>query len=412
MRPHTEASLHLGQTWIGHIATVSVGDDIAVDAAKLLRYLLLFDRVIIHSVRLREFGALARTLGVSGLSALLRNGAIRVHCHALTMAQTGQSNIGGRTTPLPLGSYSFRSLLHADRRTYLHKCFQNVKPGRGLTYKESKRLKRDIANRLIDPTDTVRHEMDDQFLSDLRSSAPQISTALSMELKRNYAIAASPSDLGLKIHEFSERDFRVESNLELVTKLDDLARHKAIEQALLAVSGLNQRLAEMNGYSALTDFWYRDLPVLGSKLRYLSELAPERQDRALATILALPGLPDVANALAQGRVDMERFLEVRDSPDGQQFRRWFRNGRPDDVETLRHQWGTIQNKLGGWLATPPGKALRFVMSTGAGLLPVVGVVVSAIDNFLLEGWLPQSQPLTFLQHSYRSIFRPPGDADF
>ena len=159
------------------------------------------------------------------------------------------------------------------------------------------------------------------------------------------------------------------------------------------------------GYGALTDLWYRDLHVFGSKLRYFSELAPEHHDRALATVLALPGLPDIADALAQGRVDMERFLEVRDSPDGRQFRRWFRSRRPGDIAALTDHWGTIRNRLGGWLATPRGKALRVVMSNGVGLLPGAGVVVGAIDAFLLERWLPQSQPLTFLLYSYKSIFR-------
>ena len=254
--------------------------------------------------------------------------------------------------------------------------------------------------------------MDDQFLSDLRSSVPLFSTALSIELKRNYAISMKPSDLSLRIREFSPCDFQVESNLHRVTALDELARHKAIERSLLAVSGLNQRLAEMNGYSALTDFWYRDLPVLGSKLRHLSELAPEHHDRALTTVLALPGLPDLANALDQGRVDIKRFLEIRDSPDAQQFRQWFRNRGPNDIVTLKEHWEAIRHKLGRWIATPPGKALRFVISTGAGFLPAAGVVVSAIDNFLLESWLPRSQPLAFLQHSYRSIFRAPGDDGF
>ena len=259
--------MQFGYTWIGAIGTGS-DDDFTVDAARLLRYLLLFDRIIIQSSRLREFGVLARTLGCRGLSALLKSGAVRIHCHALTTAQTGQSNVGGRTTPLPLGSYSFRSVRDANRKNYLHRCFQNVTPGSGLTYKECKRLKRDIANRLVDPIDTVRQEMDAQFQTDLRSSARHFCTALSMELKRNYEIPVKPKDLSLRIHEVSEGDFHVESNLNLLTTLDDVARHKATEHALLAVSGLNQRLAEMDGYSALTDLWYRDLPVLGSKLRY------------------------------------------------------------------------------------------------------------------------------------------------
>lgn len=401
--------MKLGRTWFGRISTYLGDDDVTVDTAKLLRYLLLFDRVIVHSSRLLEFPTLARELGAGGLSALLRSGAIGVHCHALTTAQTGQSDIGGRTRPLPHGSYSFRSISEAGRKAYLHSCFKNITPSRDLPYKQCKRLKRDIADKLVDPVDSVRKEMEEQLLSDLRASVPQFRTALSVELQRNFGNSVEPSDLTLKIHEFSERDFRVESSLYRVTTLDDLARHKATERALLAVGGLNQRLAEMNGYSAVTDFWHRDLPVLDRKLRYLSEFAPERRDQALAKLLTLPGLPDIAEELAQGGVEIERFLEIRASPEGQQFRQWLQSLGPDDVEELEAQWGRFCNKLGAWIAAPRGKALRFLISTGAGLLPVAGVAVSAVDRFLLEKWLPHSQPLTFLQHFYTSIFRAPGD---
>lgn len=400
--------MHLGHAWLGRIATIAADDAIAVDAAKLLRHLLLFDRVIIQSIRLREFNVLAGKLGALGLSALLRSGAIRVHCHALTTAQTGQSDVGGRTTPLPLSAYSFQLVDHADRKRYLHDCFENVRPGSDLSWRESKRLKHDIADRLLDPVDTVRREMESQFQFDLRSSAPYFSAALAIELERKHAISLAPSDLKLRIHELNEGDFHVESNLALLTSLDDGERHKAMEHALLAVSGMNQRLAEMNGYGALTDFWDRDLPVLESKVRYLSGLAPERHDRDLATILALPGLPDLAVSLEQGRVDMERFLEIRDSPDGQQFRRWFTGRANEDIAELSDQWSKVRSRVGGWLATTPGKTMRLFVSTGLGVLPGVGLVAGAIDNFLLDKWLPRFQPLTFLRHSYTSIFRDQG----
>lgn len=403
--------MDLGRTWIGQIGTVSpTTDKLIVDAAKLLRYLLLFDLVIVQSIRLREFSALANVFGSEGLTALLRSGAIRILCHPVTMGQTGQSNIGGRTTPLPLGSYSFRAVSGTERKKYLHGCFENVKPGGGLTHKESIRLKHEIAARLIEPMDTVPKEMEEQLLSDLRSSAPQLSTALSVELRRAHGISVTPTELMLEIHEVDEQDFLVQSSLQRLTPLEEQTRHETIERALLAVGGLNQRLAEMNGYKALTDFWYRDLCVLDSKFRHLAQLVePEREDRALATILALPGLPDITEALARGQVDIERFLEIRGSPDGQEFRRWFRGQGPDDLAMLREQWGRLRHRLGAWIGTPTGKGVRFVVSNGLGLVPGAGIVASTIDSFLLEKWLPQSQPLSFLQHSYQSIFRDPYD---
>lgn len=410
--------MHIGEAWIGEIATASGEDDIAVDAAKLFRHLLLFDRVVIKSHRLREFNVLAGALGLPGLLTLLRSGTVRVLCHTLTMAQTGQSSIGGRKTPLPNGSYSFRAVTQADRRYFLHRCFQNVTPGDTLTYKETKRLKREIANRLVEPVDAVQQEMDNQFLSDLRCSAPHFRTALSLELRRNFGISLKPSNLSLDIHETDERDFRVESNLNFLPMLNELDCHKAIERALLAVSGLNRRLAEMNAYEAITDLWYRDLPVLGEKLRFLSDrLAPEREDAALATVLALPGLPDIAAEISQGRVNFERFMEIRNSPDGLAFRRWFRSRGPDDIVLLsrqwRNQWQSLRNKLGVSIRTPGGKALRWIVSNAAGVIfPPLGAAAGAIDSFVLEKLFPQTQPLTFLQHSYRSIFDGHDDDNF
>ena len=403
-----EAFGTLEKTWLGHISTG--GDEkFAVDTAKLLRYLLLFDRVIIHSSRLREFSILASDLGPTGLSALLRSGTIRVLCQALTTAQVGQSDIGGRKTPLPRGSYSFETIGEADRKDYLHSCFQNVRPSLELPYKQSKRLKSEIASVLVDPVESVRKDMEDQLLSDLRCSVPQFVTALLVELRRDYGISVKSTDLKLTFHEFGERDFRVESNLRTLTTLDELARHKVTERALLTVGGLNQRLAEMNGYGAMTDFWYRDLPLLDTKLRYLAQFSPEEQDRALAAVLTLRGLPDMAEALSHGRFDIERFLEIRDSEDGREFRRWFRGRGTDDVALLTDNWERLSSRLGAWIATPPGKMVRFLVSTGVGLIPGAGLATSAVDGFLLEKWLPMSQPLAFLQHSYKSVFRTPND---
>ena len=400
--------MEFGQAWIGSIGTVPPdADEIVVDTAKLLRYLLLFDEVIVQSIRLREFSVLGSVFGSQGLTALLRGGAIRVLCHPVTTGQTGQSNVCGRTNLLPLGSYSFQSVTGADRKTYLHECFQNVKPSHGLTHKESKRLKHEIAARLVEPVDTVPKEMVEQLRADLRSSAPHLSTALSVELRRNHGISAKPSELTLNVHEVCEGDFHVESNLQRLTSLDELARHKVIERALLAVGGLNQRLAEMNGYNALTDFWYRDLPVLGSKLRYLRGFDPERHDRALATVLALPGLPDLTEVLSRGQVDIKRFLDIRQSADGEAFRRWIRNPGPDGVAALRDQWGSLRSRLGAWVDTPVGKGLRLLVSSGDAVVPGAGIAAGAIDRFLLQRWLPRSQPLSFLLHSYQSIFRDP-----
>ena len=373
----------------------------------MLRHLILFDRVIVQSARLREFSVLGSTFGAQGLTALLRSGAVGILCDVLTTGQVGQSSLGGRARPLPPGSYSFRSVTGADRKAYLHRCFQNVAPRPGLTHKESKRLKHEIATRLVEPAAGVPKAMEQQLLADLRASAPHLATALSVELRRTHGLVTTPAALRLRVREIAEGDFRVESTLQRRSTLDEPARHKTVERALLAAGGLNQRIAQMNAYEAMTDFWCRDLSVLGTKLHHLHQLAPERLDRALATVLALPGLPDIETALARREVDVERLLAIRESREGQEFRRWFRGQGSYEFEALKEEWESLRSRLGAWITTPTGRTMRFLTSTGAGLVPGLGIATGAIDSFLLERWLPRSQPLFFLRHSYRSIFRRP-----
>lgn len=127
----------------------------------------------------------------------------------------------------------------------------------------------------------------------------------------------------------------------------------------------------------------------------------------MATVLALPGLPDLAEALAQRRVDVERFLAIRNSDEGFEFLRWVSNVRPNDIAALTDQWIDLRDRLGAWIGTGRGRIVRFLVSTRAGTIPDASVAASAIDGFLLQWWLPFSQPLTLLRHSFRSISRAP-----
>ena len=147
---------------------------------------------------------------------------------------------------------------------------------------------------------------------------------------------------------------------------------------------------------------------------HLSELSPEVQDERLSKVLTLPGLPDMEQAVVQGQFDIEKFLEVRASPQGQAFRQWVANASAQDISELRDQWGSVRSSLGSWMNAQPGKTLRFLASTGIGAIPGVGLggaALGVLDRFLLTRLFPASTAVTFLRHSYGSIFsRPKQDA--
>jgi hypothetical protein len=51
-----------------------------------------------------------------------------------------------------------------------------------------------------------------------------------------------------------------------------------------------------------------------------------------------------------------------------------------------------------------GRSIRFVTSTAASTVPLVGSVAGALDVFVLEKMLPESGPVTFLSRTYPSLF--------
>lgn len=100
-----------------------------MDAGAIIRDLILFDTLIVESVRLTEFPTLMKSFGVEGLSALLKSGRLKIHCQSTTIAQTGQSTLfemRARRGTLPLGSYPFAAIRAGDREKYIHKCLQEL----------------------------------------------------------------------------------------------------------------------------------------------------------------------------------------------------------------------------------------------------------------------------------------------
>src|SRR4051794_20462719 len=102
--------------------------DAMFDSEGLIHRLLLFDRVIVVSSRLREFAPMVRSFGVDGVIALLRSGAVSVLCQAVTLGSVGQTDLRSREKYglLPPLSLSFATVRAADPKEYLHGCFKAI----------------------------------------------------------------------------------------------------------------------------------------------------------------------------------------------------------------------------------------------------------------------------------------------
>lgn len=407
----------LTNKWLGAIGTIDHQDRMSVDVPRLVRHLLIFDQVTIQSARFREFGGLLKAFGFDGTIELLRSGALRVLCERLTVGQTGQcAGIDARVRKglLPLHSYSFSPVeAGIDRRAHVGECFENVRSLDGLSFRQEKALVREIAGRLIEPVETIKSDMIEQLRCDLQQNAPHIETAIRIEVGRRYGVAAANAPIKSSIKPIDDEDVIAITNLTEVLRISQEESHDIIQTALLAVGGLNQRIAEMKHYSTLVNFWYRDLPVLGAKLSQLqSAAAPEAIDRRLSEVLALPVLPDLAAAMDSGEFDMRKFLEVRSSDDGKAFRAWIQTAGPGDVAELRERASAYRARLSVAFQSAGARIARLVVTTGLGLVPLFdaagGAALGILDGFVIDRLLGKTPaPCAFLLHEYASVFRRP-----
>ena len=128
-----------------------------------------------------------------------------------------------------------------------------------------------------------------------------------------------------------------------------------------------------------------------------------RQGAAQSTIdgfqrlLDLTDMPDIAAAVSGGFLSLPDVIEIRQTKHAAEFRQWLRTASPQDARDLERAFvasvsrPTLTDSL-------PLKALRFVITTAAGLvLPVAGgIVVSAVDSFVVDRWLQGFSPTMFL----------------
>lgn len=402
----------LPRRWLGEIATIDESDHLTLHPDRLIRHLLLFDKVLIYSARLREIEPLLAAFGFDGVIALLRSGAIGIHLHAFTVGSTGQSDLAVRSRKglLPLYSYSFSSIIGGrTRKEYVSACFKDcVRSIGGLSVTQEIKLVQEIASRLIDPVEHVSLLTTSQFHADLIANAPHLKTSLSLFAKRTFGQNVADA-VTIRVIPIDDQDFRVESNLRELAGVDDTATHKAIERALLAVSGVNQRLAEMQSYDALANFWYRDIPILEGKLGFLqTRVAPETLDQRLATVLSLPALPDLGESIAAGQFNVERFLEVRSSDEAVAFRAWLRDSDDNALAELQDHAESLRARIAQAISGTTIRGIRVVSTTALGLLPGASIAAAGlglVDAFLVERMFGRpSAPLAFLLGRYSSVF--------
>lgn len=379
-----------------------------LDLQSLINKLLLFNTFILRSPNLREIPYLVRDLGFEDTLLLLSSDALRICCELRLVGQIGQTDClvpGGKILPLCSYSVSYGSSDSYDK--WISDQLKHIGTI-DLTNNQIKRLKLAVV-RALDKNSIKDCELSilNQTNQDLASNRGiEVATAISLTKIKGFNV--KPTDFSIRLHQIYDGCFKAETNLGEIFSIDEIEVHKVVENAVLGIAGLNQRIAEMKVHNALSGFLESETPLFDAKLDFLFQaLDPNKLEKNLNRVFALRGFSDIFTDSIQ-TVNVEKLLKVRDSQELNDFRQWlFEIDTTSDAEIIDRIEG-LRSKLGIAAHGNKGKIARFLTSTLVGSLPVVGSVAGIglgfVDTFLLEKILPYSGVVAFIDKLYPSLF--------
>lgn len=403
--------MNIRESVLGEIAARSGQTVSSVDVGVLVRRLILFDKVIIRSFRLREIPILVGAFGDSGFATLLKSGLLRFSCNFNAVIVDVSRN-GVRHVPLNHFSFGMAHAANpeADLRSEL-RCLQSIT---GLKNRERASLEEAIWNSLAWEPPAYRQNLLDQIDTDLRTNTPALRLALLGRLRTEFStsnleVAIEMAGAAIQVEETSTRIFHIKNTLSESFGFPPEKSHLILQAAVTAVANLNQRLGDMQAHSAITGFVDDEASLLFGKLAgILAPLNPKIAEHRFERVIDLADVPDFAPGQ---KVDIESLLKVRDSAECREFREWLSTLENASDKDISDMVASVRSKMALAAGSTRGKLVRFAATTGLGLIPVVGpvtgAVAGAIDSFLVDRVLPRSGVVAFLTKTYPSLFVSP-----
>lgn len=392
----TEIRDHL----IGPIATLLSDDvdaEVAVDVGALVRRLVLFERYTLLTHRMREFATLVRAFGEGGLRDLLADGCLRVYCDP-----TGITSPGGHG----LGVVRLMIVQSADLQDYVSGCLREIHATDGLSSKQAIKLKRAIADTLVDAGGAAG-PAGLQLDHDLTLSAPVLRDGFALAARKLHGLTLDPGALRIEVDRIEPDVYKVDTNVAALLNVDAAAAHTIVVRGVLAVGGMDFRIGLMERLQGISGCEPQELPVLDSKLRSLEiELDPDAQERRLSRVVELAGLPE-PDLTRSPSVDVDELLKVRRLPETKALRAWLRTADGLSDEEIGESFHKVQEALARGVHGTAGKVIRFAVTTAAGFIPdggITGHAVGALDSFLVDKVIAQPGPYSLLSKRWPSLF--------
>jgi hypothetical protein len=373
---------------------------VGLDSQLLLSRLFFFDEVVVDSINLAELPYLAKMFGVNGLQELLNSGVLKLASQKSFVITDIKMN-GKRQ--IPLLQFDEGLATSEDNDHNLGMKMKGLLKITGLSNAKREDLDQLVRSKLIKPSASYGSNLLAQIRKDLT-----LNIGLIKNLLCHRHPGLSDENLLLKVQDLGGMQ-RFESNLQSMLGITEEQEHEIFAEVVKGVANLNQRIADMEEYSAISHFEENEAPLLFGKIYgVVAPINPKFDEHAFLRVIAVTDIPEL---IANRRINVEELLKIRATDECREFRSWLSTtDRIDDAELKRLLRG-LRAKAASFIATNSGKTLRLAVNTALGFAgPLPALIEGAADIFLLDKMLPSSGVLAFLNHSMPSIFTSASEA--
>jgi hypothetical protein len=116
---------------------------------------------------------------------------------------------------------------------------------------------------------------------------------------------------------------------------------------------------------------------------------------SFTSLLELNNIPDIRQAFLSNEISSKELWTLREKRSAWKFREWLRKANPDDARELEKAYVQALGEK-PFIDSLPGRSMRFIITSAAGMIPIVGHAVSLVDNFFVDKWLSGFSPKIFL----------------
>lgn len=373
------------------------------DLDSCVKRILLFDTFILKTNHLSEIPYLIDVFTFDGLLELLDSNILRLDFFDPMM---GSTNL-----PTKLFYYSFVNIGIPNSLEHVNSSVDKIIPKLGLHDRQIKKFRTAIYSSQELPQKGLSSFAVQSTKEELLSSPQLLADAVAIVLRKDFDIEVDPTRVKIEMEEEPEFGFKADSNIQSLFGLDSEKAHKIVESACLAIARRNERVDQMQMYSALSGFNDVDLPIFGEKLSFLaSTVMPGIDEKRFQRIAELFHFPEIHDS-DKIHIDAEKLLKAHQSRELVEFRHWLSTTDGISSDEIRHQVHNFKNAAGRFFNSLKGKTVRFLVTNGAGLIPppigfFTSIPLSVLDQFIIDKVFPYSGIAAFIDDIYPSIFDP------